>query len=194
MRPHRRPGRLSHASQTFPDHRRRFVGGAIIGPNLGIRPERRPTVVDTHLHCFAGKADERFPYHPDGPYQPEEAATPEQLLKCMDDAGVDYAIVVHPEPYQDDHRYLQHCLKVGGDRLKGTCLFFAEKPDAKERMTALVRRWEGRIVAARIHAHSPGRLPAFGTPELRAFWSCAGDLGLAMQLHFVPQYAPVSSP
>src|SRR5262245_30968266 len=26
-------------------------------------------VIDTHLHCFAGKDDKRFPYHPDGPYK-----------------------------------------------------------------------------------------------------------------------------
>jgi hypothetical protein len=28
----------------------------------------------------------------------------------MEGAGVDYAIVVHPEPYRDDH--LEHCLPV----------------------------------------------------------------------------------
>ena len=49
-------------------------------------------------------------------------ATPEHLLACMDGGGVDYAIVVHPEPYQDDHRYLEHCLEVGGDRLPRTGL------------------------------------------------------------------------
>src|SRR4051812_23904345 len=84
-------------------------------------------VVDTHIHCFAGTADKQFPYHPKGPYQPPAAATPEQLLKCMDGAGVDFAIIVHPEPYQDDHRYLEHCLTVGKGRLKGTCLFFADR-------------------------------------------------------------------
>ena len=25
-------------------------------------------VVDTHLHCFAGKDDPKFPYHKDAPY------------------------------------------------------------------------------------------------------------------------------
>src|SRR5262249_57739428 len=90
--------------------------------------DRRASLIDTHLHCFAGKDDPRFPYHPDGPYQPAEAASPEQLLKCMKEAGVDFAVVVHPEPYRDDHRYLEHCLEVGGDRLKGTWLFFADRP------------------------------------------------------------------
>ena len=95
----------------------------------GAASESKPAqvpVVDTHLHCFAGSKDPRFPYHERAPYRPEQAATPEHLLKLMDKAGVDYAVVVHPEPYQDDHRYLEHCLEVGDGRLKGTCLVFAD--------------------------------------------------------------------
>ena len=151
-------------------------------------------MIDTHLHCFAGKDDPRFPYHPEGPYQPAEPATPEHLLRCMAEAGVDYAVVVHPEPYQDDHRYLEHCLEVGQGKLKGTCLFFADRPGSLDRMTELVKKHEGRIVAARIHAYAPDRLPPFGKPELRAFWKHVGDLGLAVQLHFEPRYAPGFEP
>jgi predicted TIM-barrel fold metal-dependent hydrolase len=156
--------------------------------------DRRAPVIDTHLHCFAGKDDPRFPYHADGPYQPAEPATPERLLRCMAEAGVDHAVVVHPEPYQDDHRYLEHCLEVGEVKLKGTCLFFADRPRSLDRMTDLAKRHEGRIVAARIHAYAPKRLPPFGKPELRAFWKQVGDLGLAVQLHFEPRHAPGFEP
>jgi predicted TIM-barrel fold metal-dependent hydrolase len=147
-------------------------------------------MIDTHVHCFAGRDNGHFPYHPRGPYHPEAPATPEQLLRCMDDGGVAHAVVVHAEPYQDDHRYLEHCLEVGRGRLKGTCLFFADKPGSLDAMSALVRRHEGRIVAARVHAYAPERLPPFGTPELRALWKHAGELGLAVQIHFEPRYAP----
>ncbi len=112
----------------------------------------------------------------------------------MDEAGVDHAMVVHPEPYQDDHRYLEYCLDVGKGKLKGTCLFFADKPSALDRMSELVKKHEGHIVAARIHAYAPDRLPPFGKPELRALWKRAGDLGLAVQLHFEPRYAPGFEP
>jgi predicted TIM-barrel fold metal-dependent hydrolase len=156
--------------------------------------DRRAPVIDSHLHCFAGKDDPRFPYHPKGPYQPEKPATPEHLLRCMAEGGVDHAVVVHPEPYQDDHRYLEHCLKVGQDKLKGTCLFFADRPGSLDRMTELVKNHQGRIVAARIHAYAPNRLPPFGKPELREFWKHVGDLGLAVQLHFEPRYAPGFEP
>lgn len=145
-------------------------------------------MIDTHLHCFAGKDDARFLYHKDGPYQPPEAATPEHLLKCMADGGVDRAIVVHPEPYQDDHGYLEHCLAVGKGKLKGTCLFFADRADAIQRLRELAKRVQ--LVAARIHAYNPERLPPFEKPELAAYWKAVCDLGLAIQLHFEPRYAP----
>ncbi len=107
----------------------------------------------------------------------------------MDEAGVDRAIVAHPEPYQDDHRYLEHCLEVGQGRLLGTCLFFADRPGSVDALKALVDRTDGRIVAARIHAYAPERLPAFGSAALRTFWKAVGALGLAMQIHLEPRYA-----
>lgn len=155
------------------------------------KPSKVP-VVDTHLHCFAGTKDKRFPYHKRAPYRPEEPATPQQLLRLMDEAGVDFAVVVHPEPYQDDHRYLQFCLKEGKGRLKGTCLFFSDRPGSVARMPQLVK--ESPIVAARIHAYAPTRLPPFGKPELKALWKQTADLGLAVQLHFEPRYAPGFEP
>ena len=82
-------------------------------------------------------------------------------------AAVDYAIIVHPEPYQDNHDYLEHCLEVGKGKLKGTCLFFAGRPGSLDQMAALVKRHPGEIVTARIHAYAPERLPPFGKPELR---------------------------
>ena len=145
-------------------------------------------IVDTHVHCFAAPDDARFPFHLRAPYRPTAAATPEQLLACMDGAGVARAIIVHPEPYHDDHRYLEHCLAVGAGRFKGTCLFFAEDPAAPAALTALAKR--APLIAARIHAYAPGRLPPFGKPELRALWRAAADAGLAMQIHFEPRYAP----
>jgi predicted TIM-barrel fold metal-dependent hydrolase len=149
-------------------------------------------LIDTHLHCFAGANDPRFPYHERGPYRPEKPATPEHLLECMQGAGVDDAIVVHPEPYQDDHRYLEYCLDVGKGELKGTVLLFADRPGSVEKMPDLCRRLD--IVAARVHAYAPDRLPPFGKPELRRLWEMATENNIAVQLHFEPRYAPGFEP
>lgn len=154
----------------------------------------RMPVVDAHVHCFAGPDDPRFPYHPDGPYRPAKAASPERLLELMNAAGVGHAVIVHPEPYRDDHRYLEHCLDAGRGRLKGTCLFFAEDPNAAAKLAELARRRPGQVVALRVHAYAPERLPPLGQPELRTLWKAAADLGLAIQAHFEPRYAPPLEP
>lgn len=151
------------------------------------RPNAVP-VVDTHVHCFAGFDEPRYPYHPNAPYRPEKSSRPDQLLRIMPGAGVDFAVIVHPEPYQDNPDYLEHCLELGKGKFKGTCLFFAEKPDAPAQLAALVKRCPG-VAAARVHAYAPERLPPFGKPELRALWKQAAELGLMMQIHFEPRYA-----
>ncbi len=166
------------------------VGAFRNAPVFAAEPER--LLVDTHLHCFAGSKDDRFPYHKRAPYRPDVSATPEHLLKCMDAAGVSHAVVVHPEPYQDDHRYLQHCLKVGKGRLKGTLLLFSDRDGSLEKMTTLAKRMD--VVCVRVHAYAPDRLPPFGKPELRRLWKMAAENGLAVQLHFEPRYAPGFEP
>src|SRR5687767_12742695 len=103
--------------------RRTFLGTSLA--LLAADAEKRVPVVDTHVHCFAGVKDAKYPYHKDAPYRPAEPATPKALLAAMDGAGVDHAVIVHPEPYQDDHSYQEHCLAQDKKRLKGTCLFFA---------------------------------------------------------------------
>ena len=169
------------------------VAVAVAGLNSASASDAKPArVVDTNLHCFAGIDNKRFPYHPRGPYQPKAAATPEHLLACMDGAGVDYAIVVHAEPYQDDHSYLEYALHVGKGRLKGTCLVFADQPASMAQLAGLAKKLP--IAAARIHAYAPERLPPFGRPELRALCKQATELGLMLQLHLEPRYAPALEP
>lgn len=143
--------------------------------------------VDAHLHCFAGPSDPKYPYHARAPYRPAEAATVEKLLECMREASVDYAIVVHPEPYQDDHSYLERCLEVGKGKLKGTLLLFADREGSLEKLPDLRKRLD--VTSIRVHAYAPDRLPPFGKPELRRLWQLATDNGLAVQLHFEPRFA-----
>jgi predicted TIM-barrel fold metal-dependent hydrolase len=144
-------------------------------------------VIDTHIHCFAGPSDTRFPYHEKAPYKPETIVSPEQLLICMNGAGVDFGVIVSPEPYQDDHRYLEYCLEAGKGRLKGTILIFCDRPGSMEKLPGLAKR--GDIIATRIHAYLPDRIPPFGKPELHQLWKLAADNGLAVQLNIEPRYA-----
>jgi hypothetical protein len=45
--------------------------------------DRGTPVIDTHLHCFAGKNDPPLPLPPKGTHQTVEPATPKHLLRCM---------------------------------------------------------------------------------------------------------------
>ena len=120
----------------------------------------------------------------------------------MRKAKIDHAVIVHPEPYQDDHRYLEHCFahEPSPGFFKGTCLFDPLAPETPARMEALMRKQPGRIVALRIHSTRAAGTPASAsgairerdltTPAMRRTWEAAHRLGLAIQMHFVPCWAP----
>ena len=134
--------------------RREFVASTLAAPFAFAEDKpRRVPVVDTHVHCFAGARDRDFPYHRDAPYKPAEAATPKDLLTAMAGAGVDHAVIVHPEPYQDDHRYQEYCLKIGGKRLKGTCLLFADRPGVLAEIAGVLGKHQ--ISIASVIQHEP---------------------------------------
>jgi predicted TIM-barrel fold metal-dependent hydrolase len=170
-------------------------------PALAPAAVRRPagTIIDTHIHLFAPNSG--FPYHKNGTYN-APAFTLEQYLPFVKEARLDHTIVVHPEPYQDDHRYLEYCFahEPAPGYFKGTCLFDPVDPATPGRMRELAARHPGRIVALRIHEMAkPGAPPTRGgaitgrdmrDPAMKITWGAARDLGLAIQMHFLPYYAP----
>ncbi len=159
------------------------------------------TLVDTHVHLFSSDRA-RFPVHANSPYTPAPEPL-EKYLEFVRQARLDHTIIVHPEPYQDDHRYLAYCLEHEPSRgfFKGTCLFDPIHPATPARMEALVRKHPGRIVALRVHETQDAKLPPttagpirdrdLNSPAMLAAWSKAHDLGLAIQMHFIPAYAPL---
>ena len=113
---------------------------------------RRQSTIETHVHLFDPT---RVPYSPNAPYKPP-AYTLEDHLKLVEAASLAHSIIVHPEPYQDDHRYLDYCLEhePRPGYFKATCLFDPLRADTPGRMRALAERWPRRIVALRIHEMS----------------------------------------
>jgi predicted TIM-barrel fold metal-dependent hydrolase len=153
-----------------------------------------PVVVESHVHLFDPA---RVPYAPDATYKPA-AYTLEDHGKLIEAAGLAHSIIVHPEPYQDDHRYLEYCLahEPRPGYFRGTCLFDPFREDAVRQVRALVERWPKRIVAMRIHAMSmtpentgPIRNRDLQDPRMAACWRGLGSLGIGVQMHFIPGQA-----
>jgi len=178
--------------------RRELLAGAAGAlPALAARPQG--LLIDTHIHLFD---PQRFPYHPQATYRPPPA-TLESYVGFVRQARIDHTVIVHPEPYQDDHRSLEYFFahEPSPGFFKGTCLFDPVAPDTRDRMETLVRRLPGRIVALRIHENlPPGKPPSrpgtairdrdMRAPGMRATWRQALDLGIAIQMHFIPCHAP----
>ena len=147
-------------------------------------------VIEWNAHMFS-RDQKRYPFHPQATYMPDESRRPEDpladYLKRMDEEGIDRAVLVHPEPYGDDHRLILECLEREPDRLKGTSLFYPRDPEAPRKLEELVRQ-QPRMVATRFHDRH-AYMDGFSDPGVRALWRKAGALGLIIELHIGPKYA-----
>jgi L-fuconolactonase len=179
--------------------RRTLLAGAIPLVASEAVPAQQDFIIDTHVHLFAADPA-RFPYSPLS-YTPKPAPV-EQYVQFVAKTDIKHAVIVHPEPYQDDHRYLEYCFAHEPSKgfFKGTCLFDPIDPATPARMKALMKRNPGRIVALRIHeTHKPGtpsattgaiRDRSLKDPQMLQTWRAAHELGIGIQMHFIPFYAP----
>jgi L-fuconolactonase len=150
-------------------------------------------IVEWNAHLFS-RDQQRYPFHPQADYLPDASQLEDDPLAVylarMQQEGIDRAVLVHPEPYGDDHRLILDSLAREPGRFKGTCLFYPEDPDATRKLHELVRR-EPRIVALRFHAHRGKEryLSSFADSQVEALWRACAELGLIVELHIGPNYA-----
>lgn len=176
--------------------RRAWLG--VLGGALSLQSASAEPIVETHIHLFSADLN-RFPGHPNGP-----RPTPAPLESYLDFArsvGIQHAIHVSAEPYQDDLRYLEYTLdKAPSGFLKGTVLYDPILPDTPRRLAEISRKYPGRILAIRIHC-TRGRDAAPTVsgalrdrdllhPQVGVLWGKAGELGVAIQAHIQPYFAP----
>ncbi|MAS33810.1 MAG: hypothetical protein CL610_07380 [Anaerolineaceae bacterium] len=150
-------------------------------------------IIEWNTHLFS-QDTARYPFHPRAAYAPSTAQlSPDPLgsyLDRMAAMNIDYAVIVHPEPYGDDHRLVLDSLKQEPDKLFGTSLFYPHDEDAPQKLAALVEQ-EPRIISTRFHAHRGKEfyLNSFADPGVIALWEKAAALGLIVELHIGPNYA-----
>lgn len=149
-------------------------------------------IIEWNTHIFSADTT-RYPFHPRAVYTPDPSdLSPDPLadyLAHMANTGIDRAVLVHPEPYGDDHQLILDCLQREPDRFLGTSLFYPRDADAPDKLTDLVRR-EPKIIATRFHAHrgKTDYFEQFTEPGVVALWERAGKLGLVIELHIGPDY------
>lgn len=177
-----------------------FAPGQETDSPQAIRP--KGVLIETHIHLFS-QDQIRFPLSPLS-YKPKPLPV-EDYVKFAVQAKINHAVVVHPEPYQDDHRYLEYCFahEPFSGFFKGTCLFDPIDPKTPQRMRELVSNNPHRIVALRIHELHPAGTPSMRTgairdrdlkdPQMLVTWRTTHALGLAMQIQSTPRFAlPIS--
>lgn len=150
-------------------------------------------IIEWNTHLFSQNTD-RYPFHQQATYRPPPAmllADPlADYLSRLASEGIDYAVLVHPEPYGDDHRLVLDSLQQAPEKLVATSLFYPKDRDAPKKLTALVQQ-EPRIIATRFHAHrgKENYLDSFADSGVIALWETAATLGLIVELHIGPNYA-----
>lgn len=150
-------------------------------------------IIEWNQHIFHPDIG-RFPLHDRAVYRPDVSKYPADPLagyvERLQSVGIDRAVLVHPEPYGDDHRLVLDCLERQPDSFLGTSLFYPKDADAPQRLADLVAR-QPKIVSTRFHAHRGKEqyLDSFADKGVRALWEKAVELGLIVEMHIGPNYA-----
>ncbi|MEM2926975.1 MAG: amidohydrolase family protein [Candidatus Bathyarchaeia archaeon] len=104
-------------------------------------------IIDYHVHVWSSD----FESYPFQGYEHLKRidASPELLLRCMDEAGVSGALIIQPIPYRWDHRFVTYCLRTWPQRFKGMALINPSDSEAPETLERLVK--EEGYVAVRLN-------------------------------------------
>lgn len=180
--------------------RRELFAGAAVLSSASCAANTAGPVVETNAHIYSEDV-RRFPFHPNRTYTPPFAPL-EPYLRFVKEANIGPVVIVHPTPYQDDHRSLEYYLsqEPSPGFFKGTCFFDPVDPRTPGRMKELASRHPGRIMALRIFEDRKADAPPTksGTirdrdmrdPMVKVVWRAAGSLGMAIQMNAIPGHAP----
>jgi len=150
-------------------------------------------IIEWNTHIFSADV-ERYPFHERAVYTPSpDSLLPDPLddyKQRMEQEGIERAVLVHPEPYGDDHRLVLDCIEQEPDLFRITSLFYPKDEDAPQCLEELVQQ-QPKVVSTRFHAHlgKETYLDSFADKGVRALWQKAVELGLIVELHIGPNYA-----
>lgn len=152
-------------------------------------------IIEWNAHMFSSDT-ERYPFHSNAAYVPDSSRWEKDPLAAymqeMKKEGIDRAVLVHPEPYGDDHRLALDCVARHPDLFRTTALFYPKDTDSPAKLKKLLAANEGTIVAHRFHAHQgkENYLDSFDDQTVHDLWVTAGEAGVFNELHIDSKYAP----
>ncbi|CAN1152597.1 4-sulfomuconolactone hydrolase [Linum perenne] len=117
--PHHRHSRLPF-SHTLPIQSPPPPAAAMEAHSGRITPSSK--IIDSHLHIWASpqEAADKYPYFPG--QEPTLPGDVDFLLQCMEEAGVEGALIVQPINHKFDHSLLTSVLKKYPTKFVGCCL------------------------------------------------------------------------
>lgn len=146
-------------------------------------------MIDSHAHLISGDEAKYPPAPPEGLVRPadfENPMTAERLLREMDGAGVEKAVLVQRgSVYGIDSSYVCDSAARFPRRLTAVCAIDATLPDCAERVCYWVT---GRGAAGiRLMELVRGRgFDWLDSPAAREAWAAAADLGVPVCVHVFP--------
>jgi predicted TIM-barrel fold metal-dependent hydrolase len=152
-------------------------------------------IVDSHVHVISRDAV-RYPRAPIGGHQSdwskERPVTHDELVRAMDEAGVDAAVVVQASTvYGHDSSYVVEAVRKHPDRFVGVFSIDALAADAVEQ----IKRWTGEgLVGLRLFTTGttmPGQASWLGDPASYPAWAYAEEQALSICLQMTMQGLPV---
>ncbi|KAL6190630.1 hypothetical protein ACLB2K_037024 [Fragaria x ananassa] len=139
-------------------------------------PQSSSKVIDSHLHVWASpqEAADKYPYFPG--QEPTLPGDVDLLLKSMEEAGVDGALIVQPINHKFDHSLVTSVLKKYPSKFIGCCLANpAEDGTGVKELENLILKDNYRAVRFNPYLWPSGQKM---TNEVgKAMFSKAGELG-----------------
>ncbi|GAB2241960.1 hypothetical protein Droror1_Dr00018735 [Drosera rotundifolia] len=134
-------------------------------------------IIDSHLHVWASpqEAAEKYPYFPG--QEPTLPGHVDFLLQCMEEAGVDGALIVQPINHKFDHSLVTSVLKRYPAKFVGCCLANpAEDGNGIKQLEDLILNGGYRAVRFNPYLWPPNEQM---TNDIgKAMFSKAGELGV----------------
>ncbi|MCH2314256.1 MAG: amidohydrolase [SAR202 cluster bacterium] len=133
-------------------------------------------IIDPHVHIW--KSDPKFPWASETKNPPQEDATPEMLLKLMNENNVEKTVLVQVIHYRWDNSYVAHAVKTYPGKFMAVGRINPEDPDAPDHLSCWTE--EHGLHGVRLSPSVDASGDWFAGPLMDPIFGRAEQLGVPM--------------